>query len=296
MRIKLIFLYLGTAYSEISIFKDTNQLGRLEGEKNNEDSLFSREHIREVIWYMTRKVNKLKDKNRLALPSLGDYPSYPPPTPLWDILTHRRQFEPYFGVKNPVTWSPVISTSSSYYPSSSSTLSTPPTYYPSTSSSPPTHYPSTSSPPSTYFPSTSSTPPTYYPTPPPTTPPTPQSTRPTSHPTTSRPVNYVPPPCTSLPLYCSYVEPFLPLPIECIDICDVDFTVLPAHCSRQQIEERVKEGEEEEDEEGEEEEEEEEEEKRKKSKKEEYISLRDFSLDCIEMIKEHHFKKTINLK
>ena len=72
--------------------------------------------------------------------------------------------------------------------------------------------------------------------------------------------------------------------IFCSDICDVDFTVLPSHCSRQQIEERVKEGEEEE---------KEEEEERKKSKKEEYISLRDFPLDCIEMIKEHHFKKRL---
>lgn len=75
--------------------------------------------------------------------------------------------------------------------------------------------------------------------------------------------------------------------IFCSDICDVDFTVLPSHCSRQQIEERVKQ-----DKEGEEEEVEE----LKKGKKEEYISLRDFPLDCIEMIKEHHVKKTINLK
>ena len=74
--------------------------------------------------------------------------------------------------------------------------------------------------------------------------------------------------------------------IFCSDICDVDFTVLPSHCSRQQIEERVKQ-----DKEGEEEVEE-----LKKGKKEEYISLRDFPLDCIEMIKEHHVKKTINLK
>jgi len=79
--------------------------------------------------------------------------------------------------------------------------------------------------------------------------------------------------------------------IFCLDICDVDFTVLPSHCSRQEIEERVKQ-----DKEIEERVKEEEEEERKKSKKEEYISLRDFPLDCIEMVKEHHFKKTINLK
>ena len=122
-------------------------------------------------------------------------------------------------IQNPVTWSPVISTSSSYYPASSSSSSTPSTYYPSTSSTPPTYYPSTSSTPPTYYPSTSSTQPTYYSTPPSTQPtyyPTPPSTRPTSQPTTSRPVDYVPPPCTSLPLYCSFVEPFLPLPIDCI--------------------------------------------------------------------------------
>ena len=74
--------------------------------------------------------------------------------------------------------------------------------------------------------------------------------------------------------------------IFCLDICDVDFTVLPSHCSLQTIQQR--------EETVKEEEEEEEEEESKNSKKEENISLRDFPLDCIEMITKHH--KTINLK
>jgi len=41
----------------------------------------------------------------------------------------------------------------------------------------------------------------------------------------------VKPPCHSLPSYCDHISPHLPLPLECIDICDVDFEELSSWCN-----------------------------------------------------------------
>jgi len=72
--------------------------------------------------------------------------------------------------------------------------------------------PSTTATTSVYTTSTTTTPPT-----------TPATT------TTFRPV--VKPPCHGLPAYCDNVLPHLPLPLECIDICDVDFEELNSYCN-----------------------------------------------------------------